>query len=520
MPDSNGDPTQNQPPVPNKPGSEGSLPSNLTRAPRTNPPNVGSQKEPPTAAAVPPGFAEFMTWMQSMGTGTGTAEEEAKAGRNLIPKEQKKFSRRGAESVKTAVTPPEGEAVPGKPVAASTSTESTGEVNDRSTIAPPLRNLPPDLLTAERKRRSKEGSKGGTAALLMQILVFGLIVGSFFLGRATVPKGSTPTPLTAPAAPVTSANGQTAGLLPPELAAKVNEATAAEAEEQPQKAFDLLQSVKNAGGHVVGLNYHLALLAYGSGQFERVLPLVNQSIAEGEEVAACYNLRGTLSNRQGGVNAGLQDLVMATKIDPFSAHNAFFAGEAMRRQGKTQAAVTFLTQALNCLHEPLLESFYQLKLRLAQIEMGQEKEFTDEMAKQLALTPPSVDWLFTAAALEMRRGNFAAAAAQLDKAKSLATEREMAIRLRDYYFYGFAEQKELARFYEPLKRAIAPPAGAAAPNAPFSTDNPFERKTSAPRDQKPASMPASPSPTPTAPASPAATPLLDVPTGGNLPKLP
>ena len=155
----------------------------------------------------------------------------------------------------------------------------------------------------------------------------------------------------------------------------------------------------------------------------RVVLLLNKSIAEGEQVAASYNLRGVLFNRQ-AVDKGLSDLKLAAQLDPFDAKDAFFVGEALRRQGKPQAALEYLQQAVNRLDNPFEESFYQFKYRLALLEAGREQEFAPELTAKLALNPPPVDWLFTAAAVEIHRGNLPAAGADLDKAQAQVLPRK------------------------------------------------------------------------------------------------
>lgn len=461
------EPSGDSPKPPSAKPAAGSPPQNpVTRAPRANPPTVYNTKEAPAAPPEggPPGFAEFMAWMANISGGTPTTQ--APAGRNLIPKEQKKFVRRTAEELQTA--PPEG-AVADEPLREGTfPAEPEAE---KMSHARPSRDVPPERFEVERKRRPKDEPRSSLALLLIQLGVFALIVGSFFLGRATVARVPAPARNAAPSEPSTSRGDSMAGVLPPALQAKVDEALRAESNLELARAQTLLEEVRDAGGQVHGLTLQIAQMAYFRGNFPRVLSLLNESISRGEEVAACYNLRGTLANRTGGVTKGLDSFELAAKLDPFNARYAFFAGEAMRRTGKPLAAAGYLRQAVYRLREPLLESFYRLKVRLALLDLGQEKEFTGEMATQLALNPPSVDWLFTAAAVELHQGNAAAAAGYLDKAQTLTPQADMNLRLRDYYFYGFHDDKVLSRFFasinsETSRAAAAAPDKRPATNAP------------------------------------------------------
>ena len=455
------------PPVDPSPASPSAPPpqNNVTRAPRANPPSVFNQKDAPPAPppGTPPGFAEFMTWMQSMGNAAPTEEDARAAGRALIPKEQKKFSRRSAEATPgspptagTEPAPSAKEAEPGQPAA-------RGPVPEKGNEPPRLPTA--ELVAGERKRRSKDTpSRVTPTAVLLALLALVLIIGSFFLGRSTVPPANG-APSAGPGAAGSVGSDTPPGVLPAALQAKLEAALEAENSADFKRAEGLLAEVVQGGGHVHGLTLHQAQLAFFEGEFPRVLPLLNQSIAQGEEVAACYNLRGVLSNRTGGPARGIADLELAAQLDPFDARFAFYIGEAFRRMGKPQAAAGYLQQALLRLREPLLEDFYTLKLRLALLDLGREREFADELTANLAMNPPSIDALFAAAAQELHRNNLPAAVPYLDRAQSLATPEQMSQRLRDYYFFGFSDRKELARFFEPIKAAVAQAKATPVPTA-------------------------------------------------------
>ena len=194
---------------------------------------------------------------------------------------------------------------------------------------------------------------------------------------------------------------------------------------------------------------------------------------QGENLGDVYNMHATLPGTIGlvrGVN--MNDYETATKVDPFNARHFFFWGEALRRAGKDQAAIVHLQQAVDRLREPELEGLYRLKLRLAELEAGQEKDFADELARRLAAPNPEMDWLITAAAVEMHRGKFADAAGFLERAEQRGDAETFASRLRDYYLFQFQYEKELQRFYQrvpavgPGGKADAPePGGSPAPDA-------------------------------------------------------
>ena len=252
---------------------------------------------------------------------------------------------------------------------------------------------------------------------------------------------------------------------------------AAEQEYKFDQADDLLKQVKASGEHVRGLTFQMAQLAVFRRDYHRAMTLLNTAIAEGENLDDAYNLRATLVGHTSSIRGtAMNDYDTATNVDPFGARNYFYWGEALRRIGKDQAAIVRLKQAIDRLREPELESIYRLKLRLAQIEAGQQNEFADELAKQIALPNPEMDWLVTAAAVEINNGNFAAAASDLDRAALRGDAGAFGARLRDYYLYQFRDKKELARFYS--KAPSAKPGSAEILMAP--NDSPAPEASAAP----------------------------------------
>lgn len=261
MSEPNGEPSPAPNPPEDKPGAGGTPSNNLARAPRANPPNAHSSKEPPVAVA-PPGMSEFMAWMKAMGGQTAVEPEPPAGTRGLIPKEQKKFSRRTGEPAKPASSPaaaPEAKAETPAPVGSP----------EKEPPAAPI-SVPTDFLNIERKRRGKDNAQMDPGLrVLTQALVVALIAGSFFVGRATVPKAA-PQALAAVGAPIVSKDKNTTGLLPDELLAKVDEALAAENAGDGKHGVELLQAVQDSGAHLPGLTYQLALANYSTGEFVRV----------------------------------------------------------------------------------------------------------------------------------------------------------------------------------------------------------------------------------------------------------
>ncbi len=480
----------------------------LAPAPRVNPPNINTAKEAPPAGG-PPGFNDFLEWMRNQVGGSDPAAGSSSP-RGPLPKEKKKFQRRDTDakaetpavpvpgaaesSVRDVLAPEAGSSPSASTLAPDTTSPAARPDVASSTKGPPI---PVEPLTSRVRRQQTPAKRGSWLGVATQLGALALLVGSFVLGRFSVSKV-----VVAPAAPaapeVVNRDGKaTTILLSDANATLIDQAMAAEQNRDFKTAADLLGKVKASGEHVRGLTFQLAQVAVFQGDFVKALPLLNDALVEGENVGEVYNMRATLSTGRGGLvrGIGMNEYETSTKVDPFGARNFYYWGSALRRVGKDQAAIVRLQQAIDRLREPEEESLYRLTLRLAQIEAGQEKDFADELAKQLALPNPEMDWLITAAAEEMHNGKFAAAAGYLDRAAARGGSEIFASRLRDYYLSQFRFEKELARFY--AKAPSATPATAMNPPAP--ADSPAPDASASPASSPVAPTPPPPSASPDAP---------------------
>ena len=259
--------------------------------------------------------------------------------------------------------------------------------------------------------------------------------------------------------------------LDPAAAKLIDEAMAAEQDRDFRKATDLLLKVQKDFPHVRDLDFRLASLALEQNDAAKALPLLNRSINEGEQMSASYKMRGYILNRKGGISRGMNDFESATLTDPFSAESFYFWGEALRRAGKPQAALIKLQQAMDRLREPVFEAEYRLKIRLTQIELGEEKEFAPEMAARLAENPPPPDWLLTAAAIQLQKHNVPEAAKFLEGASQLMDRDLFSYRMGDYFFSSYRFEKPLAKYFAilgkpPASTRVVPTTTAAPSNSP------------------------------------------------------
>ena len=422
----------------------------------------------------------------------------ARLQRSTLSRDQRKFQRSDREAAGSEA--PAGPAVPVQP-ATDGPPESRGaedpSVPPTATPAPPeaektsLPSSPPVPIaltggTSGRRARSVV-ARQPRLWLVLEVGVVVLLAGAFLLGRASVSKTAAPVADALPGAPTLDADGVPVPALSPDAAKTIDEAMATEQDRDFKKATDLLLRVKKDFPQVRGVDYRLASLALEQNDPYKAMPLLNRAIIENEQPAAAYRLRGTIVNRRGGVSRGMNDFENATMVDPFSAESFYFWGEALRRAGKPQAALVKLQQAIDRLREPELEAEYRLKIRLAMVELGREKEFAPEMAARLAEDPPPPDWLLTAAAIALQHRDFAQASNFMEKASHLMDKDLFVMRMRDYYFFGYRFEKPVEKFFAfavtgspasaPAPAVGAPDAAARGPAATAAPASPLPAST-------------------------------------------
>ena len=92
------------------------------------------------------------------------------------------------------------------------------------------------------------------------------------------------------------------------------------------------------------------------------------------------------------------------------------------------------------------------------------------MAERLAQQPPPSDWLLTAAAVALQHRNFVDAANYLDKASLIMDKDLFTYRVRDYFFYSYRAEPQMAKYFprlapHPPTTAPVPTSGAGTPDA-------------------------------------------------------
>ncbi len=208
-----------------------------------------------------------------------------------------------------------------------------------------------------------------------------------------------------------------------------------------------------------GLHYRLALLAVQRNDRLEAEQRLERSVAEGENVADCCYVLARLAGDKGDYDEMAGQFQRATRVRPFTGRYFFFLGEAMRRQGKPQAAVAAFEQALDRPYIAESGDLYLFKERLAKVEYGHDEAFNAELASHLKQTPVAGEWMLLAAAQELDHQAYAEAAEHLRLAADRLPSAIYSSYTHDYFFQGYAKRSEVMSLLNRVPPLIVSSAG-------------------------------------------------------------
>ena len=251
-----------------------------------------------------------------------------------------------------------------------------------------------------------------------------------------------------------------------------NEALHAEHTGNADAARKLYESALNKHVELPGADYRLALLALQRNDRVDTEHRLERAVLGGEEVAGCCYVLARLAADRGELDEQAAQFEAATHARPFEGRFFFYYGETLRRQGKTQAAIAYFEHALDRPYTAVDGDLYLFKERLAKVEDGRDDAFNAELAAHLKQEPLGGDWLLLAAAQNLDRQEFVAAADHLRQAATRLPSTVYADLTHDYFFQGQAKRPELATL---LNRVANPVVSSAGPTVLDPASWPPER---------------------------------------------
>ena len=139
-------------------------------------------------------------------------------------------------------------------------------------------------------------------------------------------------------------------------------------------------------------------------------------------------------------------------VRPLDTGNLLHLAEAYRRKGRlADAADTFRLAILRLAPGTLPESearreYLSYEQRLTLVENGRDGDFKEDLAAHLTTPSPAPEWLLTAAAVALQKGDMSAAVDALKKAQAVLPPARFDARMSDYFFRSFAYHPEMNAF--------------------------------------------------------------------------
>ncbi len=215
----------------------------------------------------------------------------------------------------------------------------------------------------------------------------------------------------------------------------------------PDKALEKMGEALAKDSTLKGVRYQMAVAAFQAGDSDRASALAAECIASGENLGDAHILLGTIAARDGRHDEAGKAFAAAVAAEPANAMAYYNWSESLRHAGRPQEALEKLSAAMS--RNPG-EPLYALKQRLARIEAQDGlDQLVGETQAQVQLDPPAGDWLLTAAAIDLSRGENASAARMLEGARrNMQPILFVGILQEDPFFMRFRDNPAVALFLD------------------------------------------------------------------------
>ena len=394
-------------------------------------------------------LANLVDSVKDLQTQISSAKAEPAADPEPKPRRLKRFQRAGGE---------EPLAEPAAEPAAEPEGRGDEATFNKNIAWPRLARMDADV--AESRTRAAAESRKQTTVVYVLTLIAGLalLLLGYWFGQ-----GSSTEPDTPPS--------QTEEALPARTAA-VDPLTRAGVNDRALEAVDKGLSAEKGGNldaarqtwegavagqvRLPGASYRLAMLDIQRNDLADADIHLSDSLAAGEMMASCYFVNACFAGRKSNYVEAARQLSQAVRVEPFSAKYLFCWGEALRRAGKTQAAMDAIKQALSRPASAADLELFNFKLRLTRIQAGHDQSMDTELASNLAKTPVPGDWLLLAAANDLNRAAFPTAAKHLKDAARALTPGLFNLLVQDFAFQGYVTQPDVAALLKVPPPSVSP----------------------------------------------------------------
>jgi tetratricopeptide (TPR) repeat protein len=223
-----------------------------------------------------------------------------------------------------------------------------------------------------------------------------------------------------------------------------------------EKALAVATTLRSNSGPLPGLDLYLSSIQTRQLQYIEAEKKLREMMGEPNagawldaEIDAERGFNLVRERRFDRAAKSFERAAMENPFDPVYFRNW---GEALRRYGRLQEAITRFQEEI--LRYPAIQpelvnerQAAEFKIRLCEIEAGQDQPVKAALEEHLASPAPGGYWYLTGAAYALSHGDMAGAAAALGQAKAVMPADEFGGILGDYFFRTYSTRTELAAFF-------------------------------------------------------------------------
>jgi tetratricopeptide (TPR) repeat protein len=184
-----------------------------------------------------------------------------------------------------------------------------------------------------------------------------------------------------------------------------------------KEAADRFIAAKYKNPSCPGLLFRVGKLYYDHNSFDVADTVLERAIAFGENIESANYYRGMIAQGRKDLPAAERFFEAASAAAPFNADYYYSWAEALRRDRRPWEAIIRYEQAAVRAADAE-QNVCRFKVRVTTVEAGETGQVSAELEKKRAAGPLSVDWLMTAAALQIHAGNIAEAVRLVKEARA------------------------------------------------------------------------------------------------------
>ncbi|MEO7724516.1 MAG: hypothetical protein ABIU29_07500 [Chthoniobacterales bacterium] len=207
-----------------------------------------------------------------------------------------------------------------------------------------------------------------------------------------------------------------------------------------QDAVDRFLAAKRKDLQYRGILFRVGKLLYERRNFDPADEALERAIVFGENVEASSFYRGMIAVRRRDLSAAERFFEAAVKTAPFVPDYHYYWGETLRVDLKPQQSIPHYEEAILLARTEQDATVCQFKIRMARIEAAEGSIVSEDLAQKDAAGPLAIDWLMTAAALQIRAGHIDDARGLIMQARNSQAPGLFASCVNDFYFHDAAQK--------------------------------------------------------------------------------